>query len=111
MRIGIGLPNAIPGVPGRTLVEWARRAEDLGFAGLSTIDRIAYPNHDALTALAAAAAVTNRIELFADLMLDSAYPAGTTGEDGRHGRPDRADPAHVGPDPRQSPGRPRGPGS
>ncbi|MEV0716704.1 LLM class flavin-dependent oxidoreductase [Asanoa sp. NPDC050611] len=73
MRIGIGLPNTIPGVPGSTLVEWARRAEEHGFAGLSTIDRIAYPNHDSLTALAAAAAVTSRIELFTTI-LGPAYP-------------------------------------
>ncbi|WP_203704953.1 LLM class flavin-dependent oxidoreductase [Asanoa iriomotensis] len=73
MRIGIGLPNAIPGVPGSVLVDWARRAEHHGFAGLATIDRMAYPNHDSLTALAAAAAVTSRIELFTDI-LGPTYP-------------------------------------
>jgi hypothetical protein len=28
MRIGIGLPNPIPGTPGRLLVDWAARAEE-----------------------------------------------------------------------------------
>jgi hypothetical protein len=37
----IGLPNPVPGVPGTRLVEWARHAEERGFASLATIDRIA----------------------------------------------------------------------
>src|ERR1043165_22692 len=61
MDIGIGLPNTIPGTEGRTLVGWARRAEERGFSSLATIDRIAYPNYESLIALAAAAAVTERI--------------------------------------------------
>jgi alkanesulfonate monooxygenase SsuD/methylene tetrahydromethanopterin reductase-like flavin-dependent oxidoreductase (luciferase family) len=60
MKIGIGLPNTIPGVPGGQLVAWAQRAEERGFSGLATIDRVAYPNYDSLTALAAAAGATNR---------------------------------------------------
>ncbi|MDG4821477.1 LLM class flavin-dependent oxidoreductase [Asanoa sp. WMMD1127] len=75
MKIGIGLPNTVPGTPGATLVAWARRAEEKGFAGLATIDRVAYPNHDSLTALAAAAAVTERIGLYTNILLGSLYPA------------------------------------
>jgi hypothetical protein len=30
MDIGVGLPNTIPGTPGRLLVDWARRAETEG---------------------------------------------------------------------------------
>src|SRR5689334_14576447 len=63
MRIGIGLPNPVPGISGSMLVEWARRAEERGFAGLATIDRLAYPSHDSLAALAAAAGATTRIGL------------------------------------------------
>jgi alkanesulfonate monooxygenase SsuD/methylene tetrahydromethanopterin reductase-like flavin-dependent oxidoreductase (luciferase family) len=69
MQIGIGLPNPIPGTQGRTLVEWARRAEERGFSALATIDRIAYPSYDSLIALAAAAAVTERIGLFTNVLL------------------------------------------
>src|SRR5690349_19538048 len=69
MQIGIGLPNPIPGTQGRTLVEWARRAEERGFSTLATIDRIAYPNYDSLIALAAAAAVTERIGLLTNVLL------------------------------------------
>jgi alkanesulfonate monooxygenase SsuD/methylene tetrahydromethanopterin reductase-like flavin-dependent oxidoreductase (luciferase family) len=69
LDIGIGLPNPVPGTPGRTLVEWARRAEELGFSTLATIDRIAYPSYESLIALSAAAAVTDRIELLTNVVL------------------------------------------
>jgi alkanesulfonate monooxygenase SsuD/methylene tetrahydromethanopterin reductase-like flavin-dependent oxidoreductase (luciferase family) len=69
MKIGIGLPNPIPGTPGRTLVEWAKRAEDRGFSTLATIDRLAYPSYESLIALAAAGAVTERIGLFTNILI------------------------------------------
>jgi len=69
MDIGIGLPNPVPGTPGRALVDWARRAEERGFAGLATIDRIAYPSYESLIALAAAAAATERIGLLTNVLL------------------------------------------
>lgn len=69
MDIGIGIPNVIPGTDGRTIVEWARRAEDRGFAGLATIDRVAYPSYDSIATLAAAAAVTERIRLVTNVLL------------------------------------------
>jgi alkanesulfonate monooxygenase SsuD/methylene tetrahydromethanopterin reductase-like flavin-dependent oxidoreductase (luciferase family) len=69
VEIGIGLPNPVPGIPGSTLVEWARRAEDRGFSAVATIDRIAYPSYDSMVALAAAAAATERIELVTNILL------------------------------------------
>jgi alkanesulfonate monooxygenase SsuD/methylene tetrahydromethanopterin reductase-like flavin-dependent oxidoreductase (luciferase family) len=69
MKIGIGLPSTIPGTPGRLLVDWARRAEERGFTSLATIDRIAYPSYESLTALSAAAAATERIELLTNILL------------------------------------------
>lgn len=74
MRIGIGLPNPVPGTPGSALPAWARRAEERGFAGLATIDRVAYPNHDSLATLAVAAAVTSRIALVTNILLGPVYP-------------------------------------
>jgi alkanesulfonate monooxygenase SsuD/methylene tetrahydromethanopterin reductase-like flavin-dependent oxidoreductase (luciferase family) len=73
MRIGIGLPSPVLDVPGQLLVTWARRAEDRGFSSLATIDRIAYPSYDSLTALTAAAAVTERIGLLTNILLEPAY--------------------------------------
>src|SRR5947207_1658495 len=73
MDIGIGLPNTLD-VPGATMVDWARRAEERGFSALSTIDRIVYPTYDALTNLAVAAGATSRIGLFTDILLAPVYP-------------------------------------
>jgi alkanesulfonate monooxygenase SsuD/methylene tetrahydromethanopterin reductase-like flavin-dependent oxidoreductase (luciferase family) len=69
MDIGIGLPSVVPGVDRDSLLEWSRRAEARGFSSLGTIDRLAYPNYESLMALAAAAAVTERIRLFTDVLL------------------------------------------
>jgi alkanesulfonate monooxygenase SsuD/methylene tetrahydromethanopterin reductase-like flavin-dependent oxidoreductase (luciferase family) len=69
MDVGIGLPNAVPGVDRAGTVDWARRAEDAGFASLGTIGRVAFPNFEELTSLAAAAAVTERIRLTTDILL------------------------------------------
>jgi alkanesulfonate monooxygenase SsuD/methylene tetrahydromethanopterin reductase-like flavin-dependent oxidoreductase (luciferase family) len=69
MEIAIGLPNAVPGTTGGQLVEWARRADARGFSSLGTIDRVVYENYEPLTALAAAAAVTERIGLSTSVLL------------------------------------------
>lgn len=69
MRIGIGLPNPVPGTDGDTLVTWAGRAEEAGFSSLATIDRIVYPSYDSLISLAAAAAVTERIGLMTNILI------------------------------------------
>lgn len=69
MDLAIGLPNAVPGTTGAQLTEWARRAEARGFSSLGTIDRLAYPNLEPLTSLAAAAAVTERIGLATTVLL------------------------------------------
>lgn len=69
MDVGIALPNAVPGTNGGQLTEWARRAEARGFSSLGTIDRVAYDNYEPLIALAAAAAVTERIGLCTSVLL------------------------------------------
>lgn len=69
MDVGIGLPNAVPDTEGRTLVDWARRADEAGFSTLGTIGRLVYPNYEELIALAAAAAVTSRIRLTTSVLL------------------------------------------
>jgi hypothetical protein len=46
---------------------------------LVTIDRIAYPTYDSLTALAAAAGATERISLMTNILLAPIYiPVGST---------------------------------
>jgi alkanesulfonate monooxygenase SsuD/methylene tetrahydromethanopterin reductase-like flavin-dependent oxidoreductase (luciferase family) len=74
MKIGIGLPNPVPGTAGTLLVQWARHAEERGFSGLATIDRVVYPSFDSLSTLAAAAGATSRIELLTNILIAPLYP-------------------------------------
>src|SRR4051794_21408015 len=77
MDVGIGLPNAVPGTTGAELLEWARRADARGFSSLGTIDRVVYDNFEPLTALAAVAAVTERIGLCTSVLLGPLRPNAT----------------------------------
>jgi alkanesulfonate monooxygenase SsuD/methylene tetrahydromethanopterin reductase-like flavin-dependent oxidoreductase (luciferase family) len=63
MRVGIGLPNAVPGTDGPLLLEWARRAEAASFPSLGVVDRMAYDSYEPLGVLAAAAGATSTIDL------------------------------------------------
>lgn len=69
MEIGVGLPSHVPGAAGKTVVEWARRADAHGFASLAVIDRIVYGSYEPLIALAAAAAVTERARLVTSILI------------------------------------------
>jgi alkanesulfonate monooxygenase SsuD/methylene tetrahydromethanopterin reductase-like flavin-dependent oxidoreductase (luciferase family) len=68
MRLGIGLPAAVPGVDATTIGPWAAEAEQAGFASIGVIDRLVYDNLEPLTALAVAGAVTDRIELLTTVL-------------------------------------------
>ena len=63
MRVGVGLPSAIPQTRAELIVEWARQAEEGPFSSVGVLDRIAYDSFDPFVSLAAAAAVTTRIKL------------------------------------------------
>ena len=70
MRIGIGLPEPCPRHAGHPPPDLGvRRPNNTAFSTLATIDRLAFANHDSLIALAAAAAVTERIELLTNILL------------------------------------------
>lgn len=63
MKVGIGLPNAVPGAPVQLLVEWARRADTSGFSSLGVVDRPHYDVFEPVSTLGLAATVTERIGL------------------------------------------------
>jgi alkanesulfonate monooxygenase SsuD/methylene tetrahydromethanopterin reductase-like flavin-dependent oxidoreductase (luciferase family) len=63
MKVGIGLPAAVPDTDMTLMGRWAADAEHAGFASVGVIDRLIYDNLDPVTALAAAAASTSRIGL------------------------------------------------
>lgn len=75
MEIGLSLPTTVPGADGRRLIEFARRAEQLGFNTVTAVDRLVYDNYDSITALAAAAAVTERVTLSTSILLAAYRPS------------------------------------
>ncbi|GBE64609.1 luciferase [Mycobacterium sp. MFM001] len=75
MQIVIGLPNHIARVDGSLIAEWARRAEQYGFAGVTTIDRVVYPSLDSIVALSVAAGATSDLRLITNVLLAPLYPA------------------------------------
>jgi alkanesulfonate monooxygenase SsuD/methylene tetrahydromethanopterin reductase-like flavin-dependent oxidoreductase (luciferase family) len=76
MHIGIGHPGTIPGVKGQLILEWARKADAGPFSSLGSLDRLVYPNYDALITLTAAAAVTQRIRLMTTVLLAPLHNGG-----------------------------------
>lgn len=68
MRVGIGLPAAVPGTSAAELGAWATASERAGFCSVGVIDRLVYDNVDPLIALAAAAASTERVELLTTVL-------------------------------------------
>jgi alkanesulfonate monooxygenase SsuD/methylene tetrahydromethanopterin reductase-like flavin-dependent oxidoreductase (luciferase family) len=69
VKVGVGLPNTIPGISGEMLVEWARRADAGPFGTLGVLDRLVYDSIEPFAALAAAAAVTSRIGLATNIAI------------------------------------------
>jgi alkanesulfonate monooxygenase SsuD/methylene tetrahydromethanopterin reductase-like flavin-dependent oxidoreductase (luciferase family) len=69
LKIGIGLPATMPGTEGTRILDWAKKADSGHFSSLSILDRLVYPNYEALITLAAVAGVTQRIRLITTVLL------------------------------------------
>jgi alkanesulfonate monooxygenase SsuD/methylene tetrahydromethanopterin reductase-like flavin-dependent oxidoreductase (luciferase family) len=69
MQVGIGLPNTNPGTDRDLLINWARQADDGPFSSLSVLDRLVYDSYEPLTVLAAAAVITQRIQLATTIVI------------------------------------------
>src|SRR5438552_178148 len=69
MKIGIGLPAAIPGVKGELILDWAKQADSAAFSSLGVTDRVVYRNYEPLITLAAVAGVTKRIRFMTTVLL------------------------------------------
>lgn len=75
MDIGVSLPTTVPGASGSQLIEFARRAERLGFHSLTVVDRLVYDNYDGIVSLSAAAGATERINLVTAILLAACRPS------------------------------------
>jgi alkanesulfonate monooxygenase SsuD/methylene tetrahydromethanopterin reductase-like flavin-dependent oxidoreductase (luciferase family) len=70
MKLGIGLPNTMAHETDRALMlDWARLADQAGFAVLGTIDKPNYDSWEPLVTLAGAAGVTERIGLATTILV------------------------------------------
>lgn len=74
MEVGVGLPATVPGAEGRLLPKWARMADQGPFSALGVLDRVVYDNLEPMTALAAAAAVTERVLLTTCIVIAPVRP-------------------------------------
>ena len=75
MDIGVGLPITVPSATGAQLIDFAQRADRYGFSTLAVNDRLVYDSYDSIVALAAAAAVTERIRLATTILLAAYRPS------------------------------------
>jgi alkanesulfonate monooxygenase SsuD/methylene tetrahydromethanopterin reductase-like flavin-dependent oxidoreductase (luciferase family) len=69
MRIGLALPAMLDGLDRDGVLGWARRIEADGYATIGFGERIAYRNLEMFSVLSAAAAVTERVDIAASVVV------------------------------------------
>ncbi|WP_328395766.1 LLM class flavin-dependent oxidoreductase [Nocardia sp. NBC_00416] len=74
MDIGIALPTMCRGYDRAATVEWCRLADQGPVSSISCGERMAFHNPEMWTTLAAAAAVTERVRIFANVSVLPAHP-------------------------------------
>ncbi len=67
MDIGISLPTMAAGVTGSLLKDWCRIVDEGPYSSISAGERITFVNPEMLVTLSAAAALTERVEVFGNL--------------------------------------------
>lgn len=65
----MALPTMAPGYTRDTTVEWCRRLDDSPFASVSAGERMTFQNPELFTTLAAAAALTERVRVMANVVV------------------------------------------
>ncbi|MEU1982096.1 LLM class flavin-dependent oxidoreductase [Nocardia sp. NPDC019395] len=74
MDIGIALPTMCRGYDRAATVEWSRLADQAPVSSISCGERMTYHNPEMWTTLAAAAAVTERVRIIANVSVLPAHP-------------------------------------
>lgn len=75
MRVGIALPTMVHGLTRGDLLAWMRGVDDGPFSVLACGERITYPNQEMMAVLAAAAVVTERVDIEATLSITPMHAA------------------------------------
>ncbi|WP_436795022.1 LLM class flavin-dependent oxidoreductase [Actinospongicola halichondriae] len=76
MDIGMSLPTMASGYTRETTVEWCRRLDDSPFSSVSAGERMTFQNPELFTTLAAAAALTERVRVMANVVVLPWHSAG-----------------------------------
>jgi alkanesulfonate monooxygenase SsuD/methylene tetrahydromethanopterin reductase-like flavin-dependent oxidoreductase (luciferase family) len=76
VEIGVGLPTNLRGTSKKLLLEWSQLADEAGFSSLCMGERLTYAGYDWVLSLTAAAAVTTRIRLLANVIILPIHPVG-----------------------------------
>jgi alkanesulfonate monooxygenase SsuD/methylene tetrahydromethanopterin reductase-like flavin-dependent oxidoreductase (luciferase family) len=63
LKIGMNLPVMVPGLRRDHIIEWARRIDAGPYSSLAAGERIVFPNPEIMVTMAAAAAITERVQL------------------------------------------------
>lgn len=74
MDVGVALPTMAPGYGPRTTVDWSRGIDAGPFSSVSAGERITFTNPELVTTLAAAAAVTERVRIIANVLVLPLHP-------------------------------------
>jgi alkanesulfonate monooxygenase SsuD/methylene tetrahydromethanopterin reductase-like flavin-dependent oxidoreductase (luciferase family) len=74
VKISMTLPTMAPGCDRAALLAWCRGIEAGPFASLAVGERVAFPNLEVGVALAAAAAVTERVRIVSTLFVGPLHP-------------------------------------
>jgi alkanesulfonate monooxygenase SsuD/methylene tetrahydromethanopterin reductase-like flavin-dependent oxidoreductase (luciferase family) len=69
MDIGVSLPTMAPGYGPTTTVDWSRAIDAGPYSSVSAGERITFSNPELFTTMAAAAAVTERVDVFLNLVV------------------------------------------
>lgn len=74
MEIGVALPQMAADYAPTTTLDWARRIDAGPFSSVSAGERVTFTNPEMVAALAACAAVTERVRIFANLWVLPQHP-------------------------------------
>ncbi len=69
MQVGMNLPVMVPGLDRECILEWSRRIDAGPYSSLAAGERITFPNPEITVALSAAAAVTERVRIFFNVLV------------------------------------------
>ena len=74
MQIGVALPTMARGYTRATTIDWCRGIDSGPFSSISCGERITFHNQELLVTNAAAAALTERVEVFVNLIVLPTHP-------------------------------------